>query len=325
MAVIECVPNFSEGRDAKVVEQIVCAINSVQGVHVLHVDMGFSANRTVVTFAGEPEAVVEGAFQGIKQAAKLIDMRKHHGTHPRMGATDVCPLIPVSGSSMEETVQYARDLGKRVGDDLDIPVYLYEYAASRPERRNLAYIRQGGYEKLPFKLQQMEWTPDFGPARFNEKAGATVIGARDFLLAYNINLDTDDVAIAKAIARDVRRTESIKAIGWYMEEYKMAQVSMNLTSLKQIPLYVAFETVKEQAEKRGVKVAGSELIGLTPLSCLIEAGPYFIKKATGAEVRRTEAELIAAAVEALGLDALKPFDPQERVLEYVMHKYNASS
>ncbi len=325
MAVIECVPNFSEGRDVKVVEQIVEAISSVQGVHVLHVDSGFSANRTVVTFAGEPAAVVAGAFQGIKQAAGLIDMRKHHGAHPRIGATDVCPLIPVSGISMEETVQYARDLGKKVGDELGIPVYLYEYAATRPERKNLAHIRKGEYEKLSFKLQHADWVPDFGPARFNEKAGATVVGARDFLLAYNINLDTDNVTIAKAIARDVRRTGSIKAIGWYMEEYKMAQVSMNLTSLKEIPLYVAFETVKKFAGKRGVKVTGSELIGLTPLSCLVEAGPYFMKKATGAEIRQSESELIAAAVEALGLDVLKPFDPQERVLEYVMNKHNSSS
>lgn len=325
MAVIECIPNYSEGRNSEVIAQIVTAISAVSGVNVLHVDMGISANRTVVTFAGEPEAVVQGAFNGIRKAAMLIDMRRQKGAHPRIGATDVCPLVPVSGISMEETAEFARYLGKKVGNELAIPVYLYEYAATRPERKNLANIRKGAYEKLPEKLQQPEWKPDFGPDVFNEKTGATIIGARDFLLAYNINLDIDDVAVARAIAWEVRQPGRLKAIGWYMEEYKMAQVSLNLIDLKQMPVHVAFETVQSCAEKMGVKVTGSELIGLAPLNCLKEAGAYFMEKHTGKINQADEQHLITFAVQSLGLDELKPFDPQERILEYAMTKYSIPS
>ncbi len=342
MAVIECVPNFSEGRDLKIIGQIVDAIRSVAGLKVLHVDVGISANRTVVTFAGKPEAVVEGAFNGIHQAAKLINMEKHRGVHPRIGATDVCPLVPVSDISMEETAAYARQLGKRVGEELGIPVYLYEKAAMDPTRVNLADVRAGGYESLFFRLQDNTWRPDFGTAAFNKRSGATIIGARDFLLAYNVNLDTGSLSIAKSIAAEIRTSGRIKkvsgqieydkekkplrmpgllpftkAIGWYMEEYKIAQVSMNLTNLDRTPMHVAFEAVRKSALKLGSKVTGSEIIGLVPLKSMLDAGRYFMGKKTG---NRSEDEtlLVGEAVSSLGLDELKPFDPQEKILEYVL-------
>jgi glutamate formiminotransferase / formiminotetrahydrofolate cyclodeaminase len=292
---IECVPNFSEGRDPEIIRQITDAIAAVEGVQLLDVDPGKATNRTVVTFVGAPEAVVEAAFQGIRQASLLIDMKAHTGEHPRMGATDVCPLVPVSGISMEETVEWAKRLAARVGEELSIPVYLYEAAASRPERRNLATIRTGEYEALPEKLADPNWAPDFGPARFNARSGATVIGARDFLVAYNVNLNTTSVRRANSIAFDVReqgrvlrdgdpvtgpvRTgedgeplrqpgacKAVKAIGWYIEEYGIAQVSMNLTDINVTPLHIAFEASCRSAEARGMRVTGSELVGMVPLA-----------------------------------------------------------
>lgn len=340
--IIECVPNFSEGRDRDVIAQIVAAIQSVPGVKLLHVDRGPSANRTVVTFAGIPEAVTGGAFRGIQKAAGLIDMRKQKGAHPRIGATDVCPLVPVANISMKQTAIWARQLGKDVGERLGIPIYLYEEAATRPERRNLAHIRAGGYENLALKLQDPDWKPDFGGTLFNEQTGATVIGARDFLLAYNINLNTDSVKVAREIASEVRHSGEVtkikgalrydavnkpgllpftKAIGWYMEEYRVAQVSMNLTCLTKTPMHLAFETVSQCAKRRGIKVTGSEIIGLVPLKSMIDAGRYFMKKRTGYEPPGgDDKQLIMEAVDALGLNELKAFDPEEKILEYALNK-----
>ena len=332
---IECVPNFSEGRDPAVIRQITDAISAVAGVRLLNVDPGHATNRTVVTFVGAPDAVVEAAFRGIAMAAGLIDMRHHHGEHPRMGATDVCPLIPVSGISMEQTVEHARRLAERVGRELGIPVYLYEAAQPDPARRNLAVIRSGEYEGLPKKLQAPGWHPDFGPAAFNPKSGATVIGARDFLVAYNVNLNTTSTRRANAIAFDVREAgrvvkdahghdvvqpgtlKAVKAIGWFIPEYGVAQVSMNLTNLDVTPLHVAFDEVCRAAERRGIRVTGSELVGLVPLRCLRDAGRYFLEKqhrSTGV----SEHELVRIAIRSLGLDELAPFKPEERVIEYLL-------
>ena len=343
---IECVPNFSEGRDSRVIDQIVDAVRSVDGVTVLDVSPGASANRTVVTFVGAPEPVIEAAFRAIKTAAELIDMRQHHGTHPRLGATDVCPLVPLSGISMEETAAYAHQLARRVGEELGIPVYCYEAAATRPERKNLANIRAGEYEGLPDKLQDPEWQPDYGPAVFNPRTGATVIGAREFLVAYNVNLNTTSVRRANAVAFDVRERgrvkrrgnpltgeivrdangepvripgllKGVKAIGWYVEEYGICQVSMNLTDLKATPLHVAFETVRERARVRGMRVTGSEIIGMVPLAVLRAAGEYYLRQQQRS-LGIPEREILHIAIRSLGLEEFGPFDPEERVIEYAV-------
>jgi glutamate formiminotransferase / formiminotetrahydrofolate cyclodeaminase len=340
---IECVPNFSEGRDPSVIRHISEAISCVAGVQLLHIDAGMAANRTVMTFVGEPAAVVEAAFRGIQKAAELIDMRQQTGEHPRIGATDVCPLVPISNITLAETAAWARQLGKRVANELSIPVFLYEAAATRPERRNLAVIRSGEYEGLATRIQHPDWAPDFGGAVFNAQAGATVIGARDFLAAYNVNLNTKSVEIANAIACNVRERgkiltdaqgkkildkrgkpvwqaglcKSVKAIGWFIEEYDVAQVSMNLTNLSVTPLHIAFEACCASAEKHGVRVTGSELIGLLPKFVLMEAGQYFLTK-QGRDSTVSEGEIINFAVKTLGLDELKPFNPRERVIEYAM-------
>ena len=340
MALLECVPNFSEGRNPEVIRQIADAVRVVPGVHLLHIDSGKAAHRTVVTFAGLPEQVVEAAFQAIKMASERIDMSQHHGEHPRLGATDVCPLIPVEGISMEECVVLAQKLGERVGRELQIPVFLYERAATTPSRRNLATIRAGEYEGLADKLRTPEWQPDFGPTVFNSRSGATVIGARDFLIAYNVNLNTDSTEKAHAIACDVRergRTyrqadgtfvrqqgscPAVKAMGWYIEEYGLAQVSMNLTDLSKTTLHEAFEACCKSAEARGLQVTGSELIGMVPLRVLLDAGAYFLKKHGRAPVV-PEVELVRAAVYYLGLDSLAPFDPRLKILEYRLEDLGA--
>jgi glutamate formiminotransferase len=341
--IIECVPNFSEGRNQFVIKQIAEEITAVNGVKLLHTDPGKSTNRTVMTFIGSPKAVTEAAFQAIKKASELIDMSTHTGEHPRIGATDVCPLVPINGITMEETVLYARQLAKRVGEELGIPVYLYEYAAVKPGRNNLADIRSGEYEALSAKLQNEEWQPDFGPSVFNAKAGATVIGARNFLVAYNINLKTTSVNMAAAIASDIRESgrikkengrnvvdkmgvpvrspgmlKNVKAIGWYIKEYGIAQVSVNITNIDETPLHVVFETVVTKAKERGISATGSELIGLIPLRCLLTAGKYFLeKKQKESEVGETE--LIEEAVKSLGLDELCLFDPRKKIIEYLIH------
>jgi glutamate formiminotransferase/formiminotetrahydrofolate cyclodeaminase len=345
---IECVPNFSEGQDKATIDQITAAIAAVSGVQLLDVDPGFATNRTVVTFVGTPELVVEVAFQAIKKAAELIDMRTHKGEHPRMGATDVCPLIPISGVSMEETVMYAHQLAKRVGTELGIPVYTYEAAATRPERKNLAEIRSGEYEALPEKLTKPEWKPDYGPATFNEKSGATVIGARDFLVAYNVNLNTTSVKRANSVAFDVREQgrvvregdplhgkiindangeplripgtcKSVKAIGWFIEEYGLAQVSMNLTDINVTPLHIAFDACQDSASKRGLRVTGSELVGMVPKKVLTDAGKYFLEK-QGLSSGVAESELIRIAIKSLGLSELGTFDPQQKIIEYKLQQ-----
>ncbi|MEY4134152.1 MAG: glutamate formimidoyltransferase [Bacteroidota bacterium] len=344
MALIECVPNFSEGRNPEIIRQIAQSIEQTPGVFLLDVDPGKATHRTVMTFAGPPEAVVEAAFQAIKTAAALIDMRFHQGEHPRMGATDVCPLIPIEGVTMEEAVAWARVLGERVGRELGIPVFLYEKAASRKERVNLATIRSGEYEGLEKKLADPDWCPDFGPARFNERSGATVIGAREFLVAYNANLNTTSVRRANAVAFDVREQgrilregnpvtgpvvqdadgnpvripgscRAVKAIGWYIEEYGIAQVSMNLTDLAQTSLHQAFEACCESAEKRGMRVTGSELVGMVPKKVLLDAGKYFLYKQERSK-GISEEEIIRIAVRTLGLSELAPFDPRQKILEY---------
>lgn len=336
---IECVPNFSEGRDESVINEIVNAARSVEGVSVLNVDPGKATNRTVLTFAGNPEAVIEGAFQVIKRSYELIDMSRHSGEHPRMGATDVCPLIPLANITMEETVEYAKKLAERVGRELDLAVYLYENAASTPERRNLATIRSGEYEALEDKLKKREWKPDFGPVVFNPKFGAVVIGARDFLVAYNVNLNTTSVRKANSVAFDVReigrttnvkdrqgnvvrkteagKCKSVKAIGWYIEEYGLAQVSMNLTNINDTTLHEAYEACWESALERGYRVTGSELIGMVPLKVMLDAANYYLNL-QNASLGINEEEKIKIAVKSLGLDELAPFDPRERIIEYKM-------
>lgn len=343
---IECVPNFSEGKNKSIIDSIVNAIASVEGVKVLNVDMGAATNRTVVTFVGTPEAIVEAAFQGIKTAGELIDMRYHKGEHPRMGATDVCPLIPIRDITMEETVQYAIQLAKRVGEELKIPVYLYEYAQSKEYRKNLSVIRAGEYEGFFDKIKLPEWQPDFGPNSMDAKRGATVIGARKILVAYNVNLNTTSVRRANSVAFDVREAgrvmreggkptgkiiynedgtpkiqpgmcKAVKAIGWYIEEYGIAQVSMNLTDIDVTPVHKAFEACCISAEKRGLRVTGSELVGLIPLKALTDAGKYFLRK-QGLSSGLSEKELIHIAIKSLGLDELKPFKPEERIIEYLI-------
>ncbi len=331
--IIECVPNFSEGRDLAVIEAIAAAIAAIPGVKLMHVDIGKDANRTVMTFAGEPEAVVEAAFEAIRVAAEKIDMRNHTGAHPRIGATDVCPLVPVANIAMETVVEYAHLLARRVGEELQIPVYLYEAAAATPQRKNLAVIRVGEYEGLKKKMEDTNWKPDYGPIHFNDRAGATVIGARDFLIAYNLNLSTTAVAVAKAIAGELResgrsvvengikkvlpgRLPAVKAIGWYMDAYGCAQVSTNLTNIHLTPLHIAFETCQALALQHGCRVTGSELIGMLPLEVLRNAGYYFAGKEGLPAAALTEASLIDKAVEVLGLAALGPFVARDRIIEY---------
>jgi glutamate formiminotransferase / formiminotetrahydrofolate cyclodeaminase len=350
---IECVPNFSEGRDPNVIKQITAAIEAVGGVSLLDVDPGASTNRTVVTFVGSPAATVEAAFRGIQKAAELIDMRQQKGAHPRMGATDVCPFIPVSGITWEEAIECARSLGKRVAEELKIPVYLYEKAATEPARSNLSVIRAGEYEGFFEKIKQPAWKPDFGPALFNERSGATVIGARDFLVAYNVNLNTRSVRRANAVAFDVRengriKTEDgtpagkkvldengepvripgmlkhVKAIGWYVEEYGIAQVSMNLTNIAETPLHAAFDACSEAAARRGMRATGSEIVGMLPKKCLLEAGRYFLRKQKWSE-GAAEEELIELAIRSMGLSELKPFDPLEKVIEYKIESASGKS
>jgi glutamate formiminotransferase/formiminotetrahydrofolate cyclodeaminase len=333
--IIECVPNFSEGRDMGIIRQITDVIESVDGIKLLDVDPGKDTNRTVVTFVGDPEAVSEAAFLSVQKAAELIDMSKHHGEHPRMGATDVCPFIPVSGITMEETVVIARKVAERIGNELEIPVYCYENAAFKEERRNLASCRSGEYEGLRKKLADPDWMPDFGPARFNERSGATAVGARDFLVAFNVNLNTTSTRRANAIAYDVREKgrniknekgdiinvpgtlKSVKAIGWYIEEYGIAQISMNLTNISVTPVHLAFDEVSRNAEARGVRVTGSELVGLIPLKSLLDAGRYFLaKQQRSAGV--SDEELIKIAVITMGLNEIHKFNPDEKIIEYVM-------
>ncbi|MDM7923147.1 MAG: glutamate formimidoyltransferase [Pyrinomonadaceae bacterium] len=346
---IECVPNFSEGRDMAVIRQITDEIERVDGVKLLDVDPGATTNRTVVTFVGTPEEVVEAAFQTVKKAQELIDMRVHKGDHPRFGATDVCPLVPVSGISMEETAEYARKLGQRIGEELGIPVYLYENAATSEVRRNLANCREGEYEGLKDRVVSADWKPDFGPAEFNEsvaRSGATAVGARDFLIAVNFNLNTTSTRRANAIAFDVREKgrpkreghpitgkpimdengdpvmipgtlKGTKAIGWYIEEYGIAQVSMNITNLTETPLHVAFDEVSQKAAARGIRVTGLEIVGLVPKKAIIDAGKYYLTKQ-----RRShgiaESEIVKIAIKSMGLDDLKPWNPQEKIIEYVL-------
>ncbi|MBN2437710.1 MAG: glutamate formimidoyltransferase [Deltaproteobacteria bacterium] len=337
---LECVPNFSEGRDLSVIRRITDRIEAVNGVLLLNVDPGQAANRTVVTFAGPPDAVVEAAFAAIEKAAELIDMRAQSGEHPRIGSTDVCPLIPISGISMEETVALARSLAERVGRELDIPVYCYENAAFVEERKNLAVCRTGEYERLVERLRNPRWKPDFGPARFNARTGATVIGARDFLVAYNVNLNTTSAKLAGKIAAEIRERgrlpkegedvirdaegkplripgtlKSCKAIGWYIEDFGIAQVSMNLTDISVTPLHIAFEEVRRKAEALRFEVSGSEIVGLVPKKALTAAGRYFLEK-EGKSSDVPEAELIEVAIRSMGLNDMKPFIPEERILEY---------
>jgi len=336
---IECVPNFSEGNDMTIIKQITDAIESVEGVKLLDVDPGSTTNRTVVTIVGEPMPVVEAAFRAIRKASELIDMSKHKGAHPRMGATDVCPFVPIANISMEETAQYALKLAEKVGTELNIPVYCYEFAAREEKRRNLANIREGEYEGLPKKIVNPEWKPDFGPAVFNERSGATVIGARNFLVAYNINLNTTSTRRANAIAFDVRERgrqvknekgeevtipgtlKAVKAIGWFIDEYGIAQISMNLTDITVTPVHVAFDEVVKKAAERGIRVTGSELVGLIPKQSLIEAGKYFLRKQERS-VGISEEEIIKIAIKSMGLAELKPFNPQERIIEYLLEADN---
>lgn len=350
---IECVPNFSEGRNMDVIKQITDVIEKSEGVKLLDVDPGFTTNRTVVTFVGTPEEVIATAYKAIAKAKELIDMRGHHGDHPRFGATDVCPLVPVSNITMEETAEYARKLAKKVGEELNIPVFCYENAAFEPKRRNLANCRNGEYEALKERIASAEWKPDFGPCEFTEevaKSGASAIGARDFLIAVNYNLNTTSTRRANAIAFDVREKgrpkregnpitgkivkdengnpvnipgtlKGTKAIGWFIKEYGVAQVSMNITDTNATPLHVAFEEVRKKADARGIRVTGTEIVGLVPKKTLIDAGKYFLAKQQRS-LGIDEPEIIKIAIKSMGLDDLKPFIPEEKVIEYLIEKDN---
>jgi len=336
--IVECVPNFSEGRDMAVIDQISAEIKKIVGVELLDVDPGRDTNRTVVTFAGSPDGVEEAAFQAIKKAAELIDMFRHSGAHPRMGATDVCPFVPVAGVTMAECVEIAKKLGRRVGEELAIPVYLYEEAAASEERKSLAYIRAGEYEGLAEKLKQKEFKPDFGKAVFNKKAGATVIGAREFLIAYNVNLNTRNVKLAKAIANRMRekgRTvknpetgvkeivsgtlKAVRAVGWYIGEYQMAQISVNLLNYNTTSLHRVFEEAERLAAEFGVRVTGSELVGLIPLEALLQVGRHYVRKQGGC-LGVSEKELVRIAVQSLGLAEISPFKPEHKIIEYRFRK-----
>ncbi len=343
---IECVPNFSEGRDMNIIKQITDEIETVEGVKLLDVDPGAATNRTVVTLVGTTDEVIEAAFRAVKKASEVIDMSKHKGEHPRMGATDVCPLVPVAGITMEETVEYARKLAKRIGDELEIPVYCYENAAFTDERRNLANCRSGEYEGMQEKLTNPHWKPDFGPARFNPKTGVTAVGARDFLVAFNVNLNTTSTRRANSVAFDVRERgrakregdpvtgkivkdkngntvmipgslKCVKGIGWFIEEYGVAQISMNLTNISITPVHIAFDETCRKAEERGIRVTGSELVGLIPLQAMLDAGKYFLRKQKRS-VGVSEKELLKIAAKSMGLDDLKPFNPKEKIIEYML-------
>ena len=351
---IECVPNISEGRDLSKINEIAKTVETVDGVKLLDVDPGAATNRTVITFVGEPEKVIEAAFRLIKKANELIDMRKHSGEHPRFGATDVCPLVPISGISLEETAEYAKKLGKRVGKELEIPVYLYEKAATEEKRKNLANCRAGEYEGLKEKLADPNWKPDYGPAIFNEKvqkSGATAISARDFLVAYNVNLNSTSTRRANAVAFDIReagrvkregnpitgkkvldkdgnvvripgKLKAVKGIGWYIDEYGIAQISYNLTNISITPVHIAFDETVKAADKRGLRVTGSELIGLIPLKAMLDAADYFLQKQERS-LGISEKEKIKIAIKSLGLDDLKPFNPKEKIIEYVLEEQSS--
>ena len=340
MQLIECVPNFSEGNDLNIIKEITDEIQKVVGVRLLNVDPGKATNRTVVTFVGEPNAVIEAAYFAIKKAGELINMSKHKGEHPRMGATDVCPLIPIANITMEETAKFAVQLATRVGEELNLPVYLYEAAQTDTTRNNLSIIRAGEYEGFFKKIKLPEWKPDFGPAEFDAKRGATVIGARDFLVAYNINLNTTSTRRANAIAFDVREAgrnievdgkkinqpgtlKSVKAIGWFIEEYGVAQISMNLTNINITPVHIAFDEVCSRANARGIRVTGSELVGLIPLKAMLDAGKHFLQKQQRS-IGVSEKELIMIAIKSMGLDELQPFKPQERIIEYLLAEKSQS-
>jgi glutamate formiminotransferase/formiminotetrahydrofolate cyclodeaminase len=341
MKIVECVPNFSEGRDMTIIDKITAEIKAVPGARLLDVDPGADTNRTVVTFIGDPAAVKEAAFRVVKKAAELIDMSKHKGEHPRMGATDVCPFIPVSGVTMEECVEIARAVGKRIGEELAFPVYLYEYAASSEERRNLANVRSGEYEGLQEKLKDPHWKPDFGPAKFNPRTGATAVGARDFLIAYNVNLNTTDAKLAHEIATTIRESgkkkrdengkfakdkdgnavtepgllKNCKAVGWYIDTYEAAQISINLTNYHVTPPHMAFDTVSDLAGKMGMRVTGSELVGLIPLEAILQAGNYYLEK-QGKSRGIPERQVIKAAIRSLGLREVAEFDIDKKIIEY---------
>lgn len=344
--IIECVPNFSEGRDHDVIRAIAVAIEKVKDVKLLDVNSGASVNRTVITFVGNRESVINGAFAGIARAAELIDMRHHRGTHPRLGATDVCPLVTISGISVEECIALSHQLAKCVAEELHLPVYLYEKSAQKPERIDLANIRAGEYEGLEQKLRDPNWRPDYGQPIFNPKSGATVIGVRDFLIAFNVNLDTRDCQLAKDIALTIREKgrikrdqsgkiiynaqgepirepgllKNVKAVGWYIDEFKMAQVSTNLTNYKVTPPHVVFEEIQRLANARGLRVTGSELVGLIPKEALLMAGRYYLKK-QGYSEDAPESELIQMAVQSLGLNAIAPFDPAKKIIEYRLAEF----
>ena len=344
---VECVPNFSEGRDQTKIDMITGVIQETEGIDLLDVDPGKDTNRTVVTFIGSPDAVVEAAFRAIAKAAEVIDMSKHTGAHARMGATDVCPFVPVSGVTMEDCVELAKKLGRRVGEELSIPVYLYEEAAARPERRNLADVRSGEYEGLASKLKDPEWKPDFGPTTFNAHTGATVIGAREFLIAYNINLNTRDRAIARDIAFTIRekgrlkrddqgkvvrdedgtalqvpgKFKDIKSVGWYMEDFGRAQISINFTNYKGSPPHLVFDESCKLAESLGARVTGSELVGLIPLQAMLQAGKHYLKK-QGKTTGVPESELVHIAILSLGLNDLYPFDKENKIIEYRVEREN---
>lgn len=350
--ILECVPNFSEGRDMSIINQITAEIEKVDNVRLLDVDPGKATNRTVVTFVGEPEAVLDAAFLAIKKAYELIDMTKHSGEHPRFGATDVCPLIPISGLTMEECKAYAHQLGKRLAEEIGLSGYYYESAATKPERKNLATVRAGEYEGLKDKLKDEKWKPDFGPSTFNEKFGVVAIGARDFLIAYNVNLNTTSVRRANSVAFDVRekgrvkregnpitgeimrdangeplredgKCKSVKAIGWYIDEYGIAQISMNITDINQTALHEAFEACRNSANERGLRVTGSELVGLVPKKVMIDAGKYFLRQ-QDRSLGASESEIIKIAVKSMGLDELTPFDPNKKIIEYMLEDASTS-
>ena len=345
--IIECVPNFSEGRNQDIINEISEAISNTKGVHLLNVDPGKATNRTVMTFVGNPDSVINAAFDAIKVASEKIDMSKHRGEHPRFGATDVCPLIPVSNISFDELIPYAEKLARLVSEELNIPTYLYEYAAKEEKRRNLANVRSGEYEGLKKKINSDDWKPDFGK-NFNKKSGATAIGVRDFLIAYNINLNTKSTRLANAIAFDVREKgrikrkghpvigeivydkdgnaetipgslKYVKAIGWYIEEFGIAQISMNLTNITETPIHTVFEEVVKKANARGASVTGSELVGLIPLKSMIDAGKYFLKKQNRSG-GIPEEDIIKIAIESLGLNQVKNFDPNKNIIEYYLDK-----
>ena len=342
--IIECIPNFSEGRSSEIINQITSEIESVSNVKLLDVDMGYDTNRTVVTFAGEPDAVSYAAFKAIKKATSLINMANHSGAHPRMGATDVCPIVPVANISIEECIKISRDLAQKVGEQLDIPIYLYEHSAQHVDRKNLANIRSGEYEGFKNKIKEKKWYPDFGPKKYNSRSGVTAIGVRDFLIAFNVNLNTGNKKIASDIALDIREQgrakrdsnnkivrddkgitikvpgtlKNVKAVGWYIDEYKQAQVSMNLINYKKTSMHEAFEEVCNQAAKRGLRVTGSEIVGLVPKNAILDSGKYFLKK-QNASIAIPEKDIISNAIQSLGLNDLSVFDRDKTIIEEALN------